>query len=144
MRSDTDLCGPSFDVTSHVHAVVKHTKNIDKTCFALPKDKDVTTSPPVSRNVKNKNIRLNVIAAFDAYYTRSIDERFQCLSQRFRIDLGLLRAESLSCPGQNICNILFGLTGKADRPRGHQRDDEACLINSAMCVRIALADSSVV
>ena len=70
MKSNTDLCGPSFDVTSHVHAVVKHTKSIDKTCFALPKDKDVTTSPPVSRNVKNKNVRLNVIAAFDAYTSR--------------------------------------------------------------------------
>jgi hypothetical protein len=103
-------------VTPQIHLVVQDTTDFDDPAFDSPIQEEVTSRPTMPGNMECAEARHDLVARFRSRDVGTVGKLADRPNECVPIDPGLPRAEILSCPLQNVCEIEFGDSAKANAP----------------------------
>lgn len=110
-------------MTLKVHSVVQDPYDFDRRFWGHPVHQEVTSAPPLSRNVDGTKTWHDLISGLGARNFGTIGKFANRLNERVPIDTRLSRAKILSGPFQDVRKVEFRGSAEANAPfpLGHRR-----------------------
>jgi hypothetical protein len=121
----TVLVAGRWKVAPQVHAVVQDAPNFDDHSWSYPVQKEVTSATTISRDVERAEALHDLVSGLRASNVGTIGKFADRLNERVPVESGLPRAEILSSPFEDICEV--ELCGRAEANAPFPLDHEAAI-----------------
>jgi len=103
-------------VALQVHIVVQDASDFDEPSWSYPVQEEVTSATTMSRNVERAEARHDLVSDLGPGNVGTVGKLADRLNKRIPIESGLPRAEILSRPFEDICEIELCRSAEANAP----------------------------